>query len=79
MNFGQAIDALKESKAVRRKRWNGGKNIIIKLFFPDKGDLMPAHIYHDNIKHTDSVIPRNRTPWVPSQSDMLADDWEISE
>ena len=35
MNFGQAIELLKQDKKVRRKGWNG-KGIFIKLQMPDE-------------------------------------------
>ena len=43
MNFGQAIELLKQDKKVRRKGWNG-KGIFIKL------NIMNIRIIKDNKK-----------------------------
>jgi hypothetical protein len=77
MNFGEVITALKAGNAVRRKSWCGDKNYSIRLFVPCKDDLIPAHTYCEFIKSADHIAPRDRPSWVPSQTDMLADDWQI--
>lgn len=79
MNFGQAIEALKTGRQVRRKGWNG-KGIFIELQVPDANSKMThPYIYIDStgLQTDNPDAPKNRVPWLASQTDMLADDWEL--
>ena len=79
MTFGEAIEALKNDLAVRRKGWNG-KGIFIALKRPtDTSDMTHAYIYIDTTELlTDNpYAPKDVVPWLASQTDMLASDWEI--
>ncbi|MGM7634168.1 DUF2829 domain-containing protein [Bacillus sp. Hm123] len=81
MNSGQALEKLKEDFKVRRKGWNG-KGIFIELQRPDKHSKMThPYIYIDTTGlQTDNLdAPKNRVPWLASQTDMLAEDWEVVE
>ena len=78
LNFGKAIAALKSGKLVARKGWNG-KGMYITLISGENW----AMDKHENtvcekrdwlgIKTVDNQF----MPWVPSQSDVLAEDWVI--
>jgi len=85
MNFGEAIKALKAGKRLARKGWNG-KGIFIALMPGNSFDDCSGHkcmthdyIYIDTIglKTTNESAPLDRVPWLASQTDMLADDWEV--
>jgi len=79
MNFGQAIEKLKEGKKVARKGWNG-KGIFIELQVPDKHSKMTQpYIYIDTLglQTANPNAPKGRVPWLASQTDMLAEDWEV--
>lgn len=79
MNFGQAIEVLKEGKKVARKGWNG-RGIFIELQVPDAHSKMThPYIYIDTTGlQTDNVnAPKSRVPWLASQTDMLSEDWEV--
>lgn len=81
MNFGEAIEALKEGKKVKRKGWNG-KGIFIELQTPDENSKMTQpYIYIDTLglETTNPDAPKGRVPWLASQTDMLAEDWIIVE
>lgn len=81
MNFGQAIEALKEGKKAARLGWNG-KGIFIELQKPDANSKMTSpYIFIDTTGlQTDNVAaPKSRVPWLASQTDMLSDDWGIVE
>jgi len=70
VNFGQALEALKEGKKVQREGWNG-KGMWIELQVPDVNSKMQRpYIY---------IEPGEgwRVPWVASQPDMLSDDWVV--
>jgi len=81
LSFGQAIVALKRGAKVARAGWNG-KGIFIGLQVPDENSKMTSpYIYIDTTGlQTDNLkAPKSRVPWLASQTDMLADDWEIVE
>lgn len=70
MNFGTALDALKDGRTVSRAGWNG-LGQFLKLQEPDENSKMKRpYIY---------IMPVDESPvpWVASQTDMLADDWKI--
>lgn len=95
MDFGDAIQALKQGRAVRRTGWNGKGLFVIKQ--------IPAHIAEDIIPkmqslpqsakdlimarenkfidYTNQMLIINQEgradSWVPSSSDVFAEDWEV--
>lgn len=70
MNFGKALDSLKEGKKVARSGWNG-KGMYLALQCPDEHSKMTLpYIYMKTVQ--DDFVP-----WLASQTDMLADDWII--
>lgn len=83
LTFGQAIEALKNGKRVSRKGWNG-KGMFL-LYVPSEKwgiiDKIGLGIPKGNllswigIKTADNKF----VPWLASQADMLAEDWEIIE
>ena len=77
-NFGVAIERLKEGKRVRRAGWNG-KGIFIELQRPDENSKMThPYIFIDTtgVETDNPDAPRDRVPWLASQTDMLSEDWE---
>lgn len=69
-DFGFALDKLWDCKQVFRQKWNG-KGMYLKLQIPDPGSKMTQpYIY---IRTADNQL----VPWVASQSDLLAHDWEV--
>lgn len=79
--FGGAIAALKAGEKLARLGWNG-KGIFIKLQVVDENSFMQSsYIYIDTMSlQTDNPnAAKTRVPWLASQTDMLADDWEIVE
>lgn len=79
MNFGQAIEALKEGKKVTREGWNG-KGIFIELQIPDENSKMThPYIFIDTtgLDTQNTKASKNRAPWLASQTDMLSEDWQI--
>lgn len=78
MDFGAAIAALKSGQRVARKGWNG-KGIFIELQRPDAHSKMTSpYIFIDTtgLQTTNPDAPKARVPWLASQTDMLAEDWE---
>lgn len=78
--FDTVIRGLKEDPARRyaRKGWNG-KGIYISMQVPDEGSKMTLpYIYMvtTGLVSEDPHAVRGIVPWLASQTDMLADDWE---
>ncbi len=81
MNFGLAISKLKAGDRMRRSGWNG-KGIFIELQCPDEHSKMThPYIFIDTtgLQTDNESAPKDRVPWLASQTDMLSDDWEIVE
>ena len=82
MNFGKAIDLLKEGKKLRRKGWNG-KNQYIELatnisYKNADGEII--NINHKTMGNKAIAFVGTsgvQIGWLASQSDMLSDDWEL--
>ena len=84
MDFCYALNALKEGQKVARRGWNG-KGMFIYLVGPGnyppstkvateyfKGELVPYRSYIAM-----KTVDENVVPWLASQTDLLASDWEI--
>lgn len=77
MNFGEAIEALKQGKRVQRQGWNG-KGMHLELWTPGQ-DHLPAT---SNFRKFDPLIAMltaqgtMQPGWLASQADMLAEDWQ---
>jgi hypothetical protein len=67
MNFGQAIDALKENKPVARRGWNG-KNMHIYLVIEEP---------YEPCIYMLTAQEKMQPGWLASQADMLAEDWYV--
>jgi Protein of unknown function (DUF2829). len=84
-DFGAALDALKVGSCISRKGWNGNGMFVYlvpanaypaqtgaaKAYF-GKDALVPYAAYFA-LKGVDNVV----NTWVPSASDLLANDWII--
>lgn len=89
LSFGHAVQALKEGRKVARSGWNGkdmflyyvpankypadrNKNGTMVGLFDD--DLVPYGAYIAMKTAQNNVVP-----WLASQTDVLADDWTITD
>ena len=78
-SVGWAIRKLRCGFKLRRRGWNG-KGIFIKLQVPDEHSKMTSPcIYIDTtgLQSANEEAPRSCVPWLASQTDMLAEGWEI--
>ena len=75
MNFGQALENLKIGGKVARKGWNG-KGLWIELQIPDSYSKMSLPYLYINYPKDALNTPGARVPWLASQTDILAEDWE---
>jgi len=87
MTFGEAVKFLKEGHRIARVGWNG-KGMFIFLvpgsrFKVNRPPLMGIYPEGTEIEyhaHIDMKTAQGYVvPWVPSQSDILAEDWFIVE
>lgn len=71
MTFGEALAALWEGVGVTRLGWNG-RGQVLRLMRPAAHARMTLpYIYIQTVQG-------HRVPWVASQTDILADDWELA-
>lgn len=87
LSFGHAVEALKDGKKVARAGWNGKGMFLyfvpansypasgntlgtMKGVFPD--DMVPYGAYIAMKTAQDNVVP-----WLASQTDVLANDWQV--
>ena len=85
MNFGQAIELLKQGKLVARKGWNG-KGMYLLLVSGEAIRYSINQTYGDGIVDSAGLPVLNAiymktaddklVPWLASQTDMLSEDWE---
>ena len=82
MDFGKAIQLLKEGKRVQRQGWNG-KNQYIELatcisYNNTNNEIINAE--HDAIGNKAIAFVGTsgvQLGWLASQADMLAEDWKL--
>lgn len=70
LEFGAAIAILKQGGSVTRAGWNGA-NQFLELQVPDVNSKMSLPYIFIN------TVQGDRVPWLASQTDMLATDWEV--
>lgn len=86
MNFGKAIEALKNGRKVARRGWNGkGMHLVLihgkslhNAITENYGDGIPEHT--PEVLDTIAMYTAQKqlvVGWLASQTDMLADDWRI--
>ena len=71
LSFGDVLEGLWRGKTYARAGWNGA-NQYITMQVPDEHSKMRnPYLYI-------SPVDGRLTPWAPSQTDVLASDWEIT-
>lgn len=78
MDIGSAVFAMREGKRVRRAGWNG-KGMWLQFVHEWRIDAPPGHgvrlLPWVGMKTADNGF----VPWLCSQTDLLATDWELVE
>ena len=85
MSFGLAIEAAKMGRAVAREGWNGKEMFL--YYVPANEYAVTTEIarsyFGDTVPYGAYIALKtmqgNVVPWLASQADMLADDWQIVE
>ncbi len=70
LNIGDAVEALKHGRQVARAGWNG-KGMWLMLQPTSRGAAMTVPYVFMQTVQGDLV------PWLCSQTDLLAEDWEV--
>lgn len=88
MNFGQAIEQLKQGYKVARAGWNGKEMWVVLM---PSLYLKAGKVNERTVKHIGKDTPLDCQPyfvmwtaeqkwqpgWLASQTDMLAEDWQV--
>ncbi|WP_431819275.1 DUF2829 domain-containing protein (plasmid) [Bacillus thuringiensis] len=84
MKFGQAVEALKQGKRVARKGWNGKGMFLYyvpEASYPPLTDIAKDAFNGENVPYGAYIAMKtaqgNVVPWLASQTDVLAEDWEV--
>jgi hypothetical protein len=88
VNFGQALDALKDGERVARSGWNGkGMFVVHQKGYPDGIEINANTAEATGIPQGTvcrfrpylmmKSVDNDFVPWVASQTDLLAEDWTI--
>ena len=83
MNFGEALELLKQGKKIARSGWNG-KGMYLIYFSPVAHNLETLLVYDSEIGTEKPLLPfilmktadDMYVPWLASQTDILAEDWQ---
>lgn len=70
--IGWAVRQLWHGQQVRRRGWNG-RGMHLALQVPDRHSKMTSPYVYMKTAHAQMV------PWLCSQTDLLASDWELAE
>ena len=83
MNFGQALESLKQGRKVARAGWNGKGMFLFlvqgsrfRVNRPPLLGIYPEGTEINYCSHIDMRTADNKiVPWLASQTDVLAEDW----
>lgn len=76
LNFGEAIAALKRGQRVTRPGWNG-KGMWLELSEHGDGSMYKDRPLQKHILM--ATAQGTYVPWLASQTDMLVEDWQITD
>lgn len=81
MNFSKALEAVRIGARITRKGWNG-KGLWIEVQRPDANSKMTRPYLFivsppGSTSQFGGTQKLERVPWLASQTDILAEDWEI--
>lgn len=87
MNFGDALQALKNGQKVAREGWNGKGMFLFlvpgSVFKVNRAPLLGIYPEGTEINYRPHIdmktVDGEIVPWVASQTDVLAEDWCVVE
>jgi hypothetical protein len=74
-NIGWAVDCMKAGRRVCRAGWNG-KGMWLRMRGSDAATEQMGEPYQAFIEM--KTVQGTLVPWLCSQSDLLAEDWEVA-
>jgi hypothetical protein len=79
MNFGEALLKLRKGGNISRKGWNG-KGMFLQLIGAEEWGIPrdePSTRFQNRLPWIGMMTAdKHFVPWVASQTDLLAEDWE---
>jgi hypothetical protein len=83
-DFSDALDLLKQGRAVFRTGWNAGGQYIYLVeaaSYPPKTDIAKVEFGGEDVPYGAYLAiksaQRTVVPWLASQTDLLANDWQV--
>lgn len=73
--IGWAVEKMQAGCKVQRTGWNG-KGLWLELQVPDANSKMTLPYVYINYPADAANTPGARVPWLASQTDLLATDWQ---
>lgn len=74
MDFSQAFNHAKKGGKIQRKGWNGKGLFVMAQYPDDKSKMGNPYLYIDA-----KALGGECNPWIPSQTDLFANDWQLVE
>lgn len=87
MNFSRALELIKQGCKVQRTGWNGHGMFVFLVpgstFRVSRPPLLGIYSEGTEIKYQAHIDMKTANgsvvPWLASQSDLLAEDWELAD
>lgn len=77
MSFSMALDNFEKGVKIARRSWKRKKWLVLVETPDDRSEMTQRHLC---VVHPESdAHPMSRAPWLPSQDDMFARDWEFAQ
>jgi len=70
MNFGKALEAVKQGKGMRLTQWK--PDVVIRAQFPDEHSKMTAPYLYVESRY-------GRVPWKETFIELFNENWEVVE
>ncbi len=85
MNFSEALVRIKNGAKLKRSGWNGKEQFVFLVpgstFIVNRPPLLGVYPEGTEVTYHAHVDIRNQqgviVPWLASQGDLLAEDWEV--
>ncbi len=85
MNFSEALVRIKNGAKLKRSGWNGKEQFVFLVpgstFIVNRPPLLGIYPEGTEVTYHAHVDIRNQqgviVPWLASQGDLLAEDWEV--
>lgn len=89
MNFSEALDLLKQGSKLQREGWNGkGQFVVMQKGYPEgipankntreAWDLKEGELFVVEPYLQIRTTRNSHAMWVPSISDLFAEDWQVA-